>query len=161
MYGCLDISLAVKITLYMSKQFIWRSSKSFWCARLLSKCLPIPGHLYFLPRNIDVIYYYIIWTDNGSMLPEADTLRQEGKYPMIKVLRGCILKLVLILYRTGNMQSAVLLSFIVSSSLLPRGLQSTHPPMPCYNSPYVVYNIYVYMFENSVKLMTVLDTGLT
>ncbi len=41
--------------------------------------------------TIDVIYYYIIWTDGGSMLPEANTLRQEGKYPTMKVLQGCIL----------------------------------------------------------------------
>ncbi len=38
------------------------------------------------------VYYYVIWTDNGSTSPEADTQRQEGKYPMIKVLQGCILK---------------------------------------------------------------------
>ncbi len=83
------------------------------------------------------------------MLPEANTRRQEGKYPTIKVLQGCILKLLLhsvnsvaILYRTGNMQSVILLSFIASSSLPPCGLQSTHPQMPCYISPYVVYNVY-------------------
>ncbi len=88
---------------------------------------------------IDVIYYYVIQTDNGSMLPEANTARQEGKYPMIKVLHGCILKLLLhsinsvfILYRTGNMQSAIFLSFAASSSLSPCGLQSTHSPMPCF-----------------------------
>ncbi len=91
---------------------------------------------------IDVIYYYVIWTDNGSMLPEADTRRPEGKYTMIKVLRGCIIKLMLILYRIGNMQTAMLLSFIASSSLLPCRLQSTHSLMPCYISPYVVWNIY-------------------
>ncbi len=34
---------------------------------------------------------------------------------------------VLILYRTGNVQSAILSSFVVSSSLPPCGLQSTHP----------------------------------
>ncbi len=44
---------------------------------------------------IDVIYYYVIWTDNESTLPETNTLRQEGKYPMIEVLQGCILKLSL------------------------------------------------------------------
>ncbi len=118
--------------------------------------------------SIDVIYYYVIWTDNRGIAPEANTRRQEGKYPMIKVLWGCILKLslylvnsvlilyrignmqsakllsfvvLLILYRTGNMQSAILLSFVVSSSLPPCGLPSTHPPMPCYTSPYVVYNV--------------------
>ncbi len=41
---------------------------------------------------IDVIYYYVICTDNGSTLPEANTQRREGKYPMIKVLHACILK---------------------------------------------------------------------
>ncbi len=92
-------------------------------------------------RPID-IYYYVIWTDNGSMLPEADTLRQAGKYPMIKVSRGCISKLVLFLFRTGNMQSAVFLSFVAPFSSPPCGLQPTHPPMPCYISPCVVYNIY-------------------
>ncbi len=40
------------------------------------------------------------------------------------------------------MQSAILLSFVASSSLPPCGLQSTHPPMPCYVSLYVVYNVY-------------------
>ncbi len=57
------------------------------------------------------IYYYVIWTNNESRLLEADTRRQDGKYPMIKVLQGCILKLslylvntVLFLYKTGNMQ---------------------------------------------------------
>ncbi len=95
------------------------------------------------------MYYYLIWTDNGSMLPEVNTWSQEGIYPMKKVLQGCILKLslhsvslVLILYRTGNTQSAILLSSIVSSSLPLCGLQSTHLPMPCYISPYVVYNVY-------------------
>ncbi len=95
-----------------------------------------------------LIHYYMIWTDNGSMLPEANTWRQESKYPIIKVLQGCILKLLLhsvnsvsILYRAGNIQSAILLSFVASSSLLSCGLQSTHPQMPCYISPYVIYNI--------------------
>ncbi len=104
---------------------------------------------YPVENIIDVIYYYVIWTDNGSMLPEANTPRQEGKYPMIKVLQCCIFKLLLhsvnsvpILYRTGNMQSAILLSFVASSSLPPCGLQSTHPRMPCYISPYAVYNVY-------------------
>ncbi len=98
---------------------------------------------YFLVCSIDVIYYYIIWTDNGSMLPEANTRRQEGKYPMIKVLQGCILRLslqsvnsVLFLYRADNMQFAILLSFVASSLLPPCGLQSTHPQMLCYISPY-------------------------
>ncbi len=40
------------------------------------------------------------------------------------------------------MQSAILLSFVASSSLPPCRLQSTHPLMPCYISPYIVYNIY-------------------
>ncbi len=95
------------------------------------------------------IYYYVIWTNNRSQLLEAGTQKQEGKYPMIKVLQGCILTLSLysvntvhILYRTGNMQSAIHLSFALSSSLLPRGLQSTHLLMPCYISPYIVYNVY-------------------
>ncbi len=99
--------------------------------------------------TIDVIYYYIIQTDNGTRLLEADTRRQEGKYPMIKVLQSCILKLLLysvntgrVIYKTDNMQSVILLSFIASSSLLPCGLQSTHPPMPYYISPYIVYNVY-------------------
>ncbi len=95
--------------------------------------------------GIDVIY--IIWTDNGRTFPEANTQRQEGKYPMIKALQGCILKLllylvnsVLILYRT--MQSAILLSFVASSSLPPCRLQSTHPPMSSYISPYAVYKVW-------------------
>ncbi len=40
----------------------------------------------------DILYYYVIWTENGSTLPEANTQRQEGKHPMIKVLQGCILQ---------------------------------------------------------------------
>ncbi len=40
-----------------------------------------------------VIYYYVIWTDNQRRSPEAYTRRQEGNYPMIKVLQDCILKL--------------------------------------------------------------------
>ncbi len=73
---------------------------------------------------------------------------------MIKVLQGCILKLlfysvnsVFILYRTGNMQFAILLSFVASSSLLPCGRQSTHPPTPCYISPYVVHNVYDFISQ--------------
>ncbi len=78
---------------------------------------------------------------------------------MIKVLQGCILKLsfhsvnsVLILYRTGTMQSAILLSFVASSSLPPCGLQSTHPPMPSYISPYIVYNVYVSIVPRRSKV---------
>ncbi len=95
-----------------------------------------------------LVYYYIIWTDNRGTVLEANTRRQEGTNDTIKVLRSCLLKLslylvnsVFILYRTGNMQSAILLSFIASSSLPPCGHQSTHPSMPCYISPYVVYNV--------------------
>ncbi len=40
------------------------------------------------------------------------------------------------------MQSAILLSFVASSSLPPCELQSTHPPMSCYISPCVVYSVY-------------------
>ncbi len=91
-------------------------------------------------ETIDVIYCYVIWTDNGSTLPEASTWRQEGKYPMIKVLHGCVLKLslhsvnsVLILYRTGNIQSVILVSFIA--------MRATIYPLTdalFYISPYVV-----------------------
>ncbi len=119
-------------------------------------------------QAIYVIYYQVIWTDNGNRLPEANPRRQEGKYPMIKVLQGCICKLslhsvnsVLLLYRTGNMQSAILLSFIASSSLPPYRLQSTCPPMLFYISPYVVHNFYgagsvtlcypLYMYYNNSK----------
>ncbi len=49
--------------------------------------------------NVDIIYYYVIWTDNGSMLL---LLHSVDSVP--------------ILYRTGNMQSAILLSFVTSSS---------------------------------------------
>ncbi len=107
------------------------------------------GRIIPATQVIDVIYYYVIRTDNGSTLSEANTRRQERKYPMMKVLWGCILKLSLhsvnsvsILYRTGNMQSAILLSFDAFSFLPPCGLQSTHLPMPCYISPYVVYSVY-------------------
>ncbi len=78
------------------------------------------------------------------------TLRgKRGNIYNIKVLQGCILKLsshsinsVLILYRPGNRQSAILLSFVASSSLPPCGLQSTHSLMLWYISLYIVYNIY-------------------
>ncbi len=46
------------------------------------------------------------------------------------------------------MQSAVLLSFAASFSLPPCGLQFTHSLMPCYISPYVVYNVYGLMSKN-------------
>ncbi len=68
------------------------------------------------------------------MLPGANTQRQEGKYPTIKVLQGCILKLSLnsvnsvpILYRTGNMQSAILLSFVASSVIITFSQFIAHP----------------------------------
>ncbi len=98
----------------------------------------------------DVIYYYVIWTDSGNMLPEANTRKQEGRHPAIKVLQGCILKLLLhfvnsvpILYRKGNMQSPIFLSFVVFSSLPPCGpnLHTRRCPAT-YISPYVVYNVY-------------------
>ncbi len=67
---------------------------------------------------------------------------------MIKVLQDCILKLslhsvnpVLILYRTGNMQSAILLSFVAPSSLPPCGFQSTLVYQSC-----VVYNVYGHFY---------------
>ncbi len=40
------------------------------------------------------------------------------------------------------MQSAILLSFVTSSSLPPCKLQFTHSWVRCYISPYVVYNVY-------------------
>ncbi len=46
------------------------------------------------------------------------------------------------------MQSAILLLFTACSSLPPCGFQSTHPTMPCYISPYVVYNAYGALFVN-------------
>ncbi len=129
----------------------------------ISKSVPYPT------LSID-INIFVIWTDNGSILPEANIRRQEGKYPMIKVLHGCILtlslhsvNLVFILYRTGNMQSAILLSFAASSSLPPCGLQSTHPPMPCYISPYVVYNIYdliMTVFEIKIQMLAKLEKNI-
>ncbi len=98
---------------------------------------------------IDVIYYYVIWTDNGSMLPETNVRRQEGEISNDKSIAGLHPQVIItfsqfraILYRTGNTQFAILLSFVASSSLSPCGLQSTHPPVPSYISPYVVYNIY-------------------
>ncbi len=45
--------------------------------------------------NIDIIYYYVMWTDNGSMSPEANTQMQDGKYRKIKILQGCVFKLSL------------------------------------------------------------------
>ncbi len=96
--------------------------------------------------SINVIYYYVIWTDNGSTIPEANTQRQEGKYPMMKISL-CLVNSVLILYRTDNMQSVILLSLVASFFLPPCGLQSTYL-MPCYISPYV-YNIYGYQYENT------------
>ncbi len=101
------------------------------------------------------------------MLPEANTQRQEGKYPMVKVLQGCILKLLLhsvnsvpILYRTGNMRSAIHLSFVAASSVPPCGLQSTRPQMPCYISPYVVYNVYGLNTQSLVAQLPAIHTSL-
>ncbi len=116
---------------------------TFWLVSCIA--LDLVGRPSIVPWTIDVLYYWVIWTDNGNTLPETSPRRQEGKQPLIKVLVGCILKLllhsvnsVLILYGTGNMQSAIFLSFVASSSLPPCGLQSTHLPMPCYISPYIV-----------------------
>ncbi len=60
----------------------------------------------------------------GSCYLKPILARQEGKHPMIKVLQGCILKLslhsvnlVLIFYRPSKTPSAILLSFVASSSL--------------------------------------------
>ncbi len=65
---------------------------------------------------------------------------------MIKVLRGCTLSYTFSQFSAHPLQDgqyAICHTFIVaSSSLLPCGLQSTHPRMPCYISPYVVYNVY-------------------
>ncbi len=69
------------------------------------------------------------------MLLEVNTQRQEGKYYILKLLLHSV-NAVVILYKTDNIQSAILLSLVTS------GLQSTHPLMPCYISPNVVYNIY-------------------
>ncbi len=38
------------------------------------------GAKYQEGKLIDVIYYYVMWTDNGRMLSEANTRRQERKY---------------------------------------------------------------------------------
>ncbi len=64
-------------------------------------------------------------------------------------------RIIVILYRTGNMQSAILLSFVASSSLPLCGLQSTHPLMPCYISPYIVYNVYTSLAVHSKLLRSV------
>ncbi len=97
--------------------------------------------------SIDVIYYYVIWTDKGVCYLKRTLIGKRGNI-QVKVLQCCICELlhsvnsVPILYRTGNMQSAILLSFVTTSSLPPCGLQSNHPLMPCYISPYVVYIVY-------------------
>ncbi len=49
------------------------------------------------------------------------------------------------------MQSAILLSFVASSFLPPCELQSTHPLMHCYISPYVVYNIYSQFHSQALR----------
>ncbi len=91
------------------------------------------------------------------MLPEANTPRQEGKYPTMKVLQSCILKLLLhsvnskpILYRIGNMQSAILRSFVATSFLPPCGLQSIHSRVPCYSRPYIVHSM-SNKFQNKIS----------
>ncbi len=71
-----------------------------------------------------------------SILPEADTQRQVGKYPVIKVLRKCIITLSLHLVNLVLTLYRILLSFIASSTL---------PPY-CFNqltiSPVIGYNVY-------------------
>ncbi len=48
-----------------------------------------------------------------------------------------------ILYRIDNMQSAILLSFVTSSPYRHVGYNLPAPQnMPCYISPYIVYNVY-------------------
>ncbi len=62
-------------------------------------CLHIQPYCFhtFCMSSIEVIHNYVIWTDNGSMLPEANIWRQEGKYPMIKVLQAYIRKLLYVI----------------------------------------------------------------
>ncbi len=66
---------------------------------------------------------------------------------------------VFVLYRTGNMQSAILSSFVASSSFTPCELQSTHLWMPCYISPYVVYKVHAcdWKFAAIKKMQQVLS----
>ncbi len=108
----------------------------FWFWKLILFCshgTPKCQTTNIVVKTIDVIYCYVIWIDNASMLPEAITRRQEEKYPTIKVLQGGILKLlnsvnsVPILYRAGNMQSAI---FIVHRLFLPTTMWvSIYPPV--------------------------------
>ncbi len=102
---------------------------------------------------------WVIHTYNDNILRKTNVFciaqRQNERHMMNSVIfTCCILKLLLhsvnsvpILYRTGNMLSAILLLCVASSSLLPCGLQSTHPLMHCYFSPYVVYNVYDSAYE--------------
>ncbi len=92
--------------------------------------------------RIDVIYYYVIQTDNGSVLHEANTRRQEGKCPMIKVFCS----VASLSYR--YIQSIQCSSFtgqticnppyFYHSSPLPPyyhvGFNLSHPLVPCYIS---------------------------
>ncbi len=91
--------------------------------RLLCECVTMIIVAVVLPnkcvRFIDVIYYYVIWTDNGSKLLEADTRRQEGKYPMIKVSSYSVNTSVLSF--TGQ-QYAICNTFIIRRLFLPTAM---------------------------------------
>ncbi len=72
------------------------SHKILWCNVVRSKypfsCLhsnTLSEHTYYFrvltSRIFEYAYYYVMWTDAGSVLHETDTLWLEGKYPVIKV----------------------------------------------------------------------------
>ncbi len=58
----------------------------YWTGNMQSAVLLSFVASSFLP--IYVIYYYVIWTDSGSMLLVANTRRQEGKYLNDKSIAG-------------------------------------------------------------------------
>ncbi len=89
-------SLQVQINIFcnFSQSFnSWNFSPEF-CMQFLSSHL-FTGEGVFCPLlktvtqcgtfngvSIDIIYYYVTWTDNRGTVPEANTQRQEGKYPI-------------------------------------------------------------------------------
>ncbi len=110
---------------------------------------------YILLRYMDWQWEYVTWSQHTVARGEISIDKS-----VLKLLLHSVSS-VPIFYWTGNMQSAILLSFIASFSLPPCGLQSTHPRMPCYISPYVVYNVYgtvteifakVWMFHKCVSV---------
>ncbi len=90
--------------------------------------------------NMDWWWEHVKWSQHSEAKGEISNDKSIVGHPQVIITFS---QFSVHFSQAGNMQSAILLSFVASSSLWPCGLQSSHPLMPCYISPYEVYNIYV------------------